>query len=217
MNIERAPGVLSITFDHPKVAKLVYDRDGNCSVHDSKGLIISRFSTVCDVVYNGQYGTPISLDGKFVFIGTWRNGLFCYEIETGALLWKKWPSKIRRIVVSDTSVIAAMDGRGIFKRNISDGEKVDEIKMSGIESLFQLNKKELFAGPKHNKYFIFRVPSLEVIRTIKASNININNCLSFILLDVFYDNNDLVFKGWEQYKNRDYRNDEQIWFERTEE
>jgi hypothetical protein len=214
MKIESVSNLLPIHFDHDKIKTLLYDTEGNLSVINKDDQQLLKFHTKASVAYNRQYGTPISPDGQYVFIGTWEQALFCYSLDTGTLVWKQTPGKVRNIIVHENLLFIEMADRGIYARDLNSGKLLKEIKMSSIDSFFLLKKIELFAGPKNGKYFLFDIPSLKIKTEIKIKSLNIHNCLSFIILDVYYKDNELMIKGWEQYKNGNNKDSKMIWFER---
>jgi hypothetical protein len=214
MKIESVSNLLPIHFDHDKIKTLLYDTDGNLSVINKDNEHLLKFHTKASVAYNRQYGTPISPDGRYVFIGTWEHALFCYSLESGTLVWKQTPGKIRNIIVHENLLFVEMADRGIYVRDLDSGKLLQEIKMSSIDSFFLLNQTELFAGPKNGKYFLFEIPFLKIKTEIKTKSLNIHNSLSFIILDVYYKDNDLMIKGWEQYKDGNYKDSKQTSFER---
>ena len=118
MTIEYRSDKLPIHFDHPLIKTLEYDLDGTLTVFGQDGRIVNVFQTPASTAFNRQYGTPISPDGKLVFIGVWDKGLFCYSIPDGRLVWKQGPGKVRKILVCDTELIVEMCDRGIYRRNI---------------------------------------------------------------------------------------------------
>ena len=118
MTIEHGSNKLTIHFDHPVIKTLAYDREGMLTVINQDGGIVNTFTTPASVAFNRQYGTPISPDGRYVFIGVWEKGLFCFSISEGRLVWKQGPGKVRKILVFDTVVIVEMCDRGIYRRNI---------------------------------------------------------------------------------------------------
>jgi hypothetical protein len=214
MKIESAPHALSIHIEHYNVQKLLYNAEGNLTVIGKDDEHLIQFQTKASIAYNQQYGTPISPDGRFVFIGTWEQGLFCYGLENGKLVWKQSPGKVGRIIVHENLLIVEMVDRGIYVRDISTGQLLNEVKMSSMDCFVLVNEKEVFAGPKNGKYFLLDIPSLKINKTISAKDLNINNSLSFIILDVFYKDKDLIIKGWEQYTNGNAADARQTPFER---
>jgi len=184
--------------------KIDFEPNGKCNVRSLDGSLITSFPTSYELAFNSQYGTPISQDEKFLFIGTWYNGLYCYEISTGKLLWKKGPGRVSTIIPIDNYVIVEMQGRGIHKRNIQTGDLVAELKMSGIASLFQIDENEIFAGPKRNRSFVYQIPELIEKQTILNSVLNPYECLSYVILDCHKAEGHLVVSGWEEYPHKDY-------------
>jgi hypothetical protein len=209
MIIESVANKLPIHFDHEKIKTLEYDRDGILSVYGKDKNILCTFKTPASVAFNRQYGTPISKDGKIVFIGVWEKGLYCYSLMRGKMLWRQGPGKVRRIIVFDKELIIEMADRGIYKRNIEDGKKIQEFKMSSISTFRQIKPDQLFAGPKYGKYFIYKIPSMELLSTINKNKLNIHDCISFVIRKVFYRNDKLMIEGFENYKNRSRSNNNQ--------
>jgi hypothetical protein len=168
------------------------------------GDFLSVFPTVYERVFNSQYGTPTSIDDKYLFVGTWYNGLYCYEITTGKLLWKKGPGKVRRIIPIENYVVVEMCDRGIYKRDIETGELVTELRMSGIECLFLISNDEIFIGPKKNIYYIYQIPELIEKYAIPGSILNPNVCLSYRVQDCHKIDDCIVVNGFEEYPHMDY-------------
>ena len=150
MTIEYRSDKLPIHFDHPVIKTLAYDREGMLTVINQDGGIVNTFTTPASVAFNRQYGTPISPDGKYVFIGVWEKGLFCYSI--------------------------------------SDGELV--------------------------KYFLYELPSLKAVGYLGMRELNVRDCLSFVITEARYEGKDLVIRGFENYAGGDYSNNQQVNFER---
>lgn len=199
-------GTLPILITHEGIKTLLYDRAGNLTVIAPDDTIVIKFPTKLSPAYNAQYGTPISTDGKAVFIGTWEYGLFCYSLETGELLWKQKPGGVRRIIVCDDLLFIEMKGRGIYTRQAAAGELVNVIKMPAVNMVIPLRSQEVFVGTYKGKYSIHRLPSFEVIHQIEPGALNINNSLSFLLAHVYYEGDTLMITGIEQHKNGTYDN-----------
>ncbi|GAB3791397.1 hypothetical protein GCM10028818_62150 [Spirosoma horti] len=214
MQIERHPNLLRIHFKHPLIQTLQYELDGLLTVIDPQGQTVNRFKTVAHIAYSAQYGTPISKDGQFVFIGTWDRGLFCFSIKEQKLVWKAGPGRVRSIIVNDSFLLVEMACRGIYRRNPCNGELMEIIKLPAIETFKQLNTNQLFAGPLKGAYWLFDLPSMQPMKQVKTRDLNINNCLSYVIQDVYYRDQILLVKGFEQYRGRNYEDKESTEFER---
>jgi hypothetical protein len=187
-----------------KIERIEIESSGKINIFSAYGELISSFPTVYERVFNSQYGAPISPDGKYLLIGTWYKGLYCYDIRTGELLWKKGPGKVRKIIPIENYVIVEMCNRGIIKRDIGTGEIVTELKMSGIECLFQISNNEIFAGPKRNVYYVYQIPDFIEKYAIPGSILNPNECLSHMIRDCQKNEGCIVVSGFEQYPHMDY-------------
>ncbi len=209
MKIVRSSGYLSIEFNNPKVKKLQYDDEGTVSVLNQDNKAISHFKTVAQVVFNSQYGTPISEDGQYVFIGNWERGLFCYSLTDGQLKWKQEPGMVRTVIPYKDLLIIEMANRGVYIRSADTRELVKVIKMSGLEVFIRISDKELFVGPKFNRYFIYSLDTLQPLYEISKKYLNINRCYSFVIKEVFYKNDELYIKGSELGKDMIYNPSEE--------
>ncbi|MFD2935363.1 PQQ-binding-like beta-propeller repeat protein [Spirosoma flavum] len=152
---------MKIHYQQENVRTIEYDVDGYLTGIDPQGETVAKFKTVASVAYNAQYGTPITKDGQFVFIGTWERGLFCYSIKDQRLIWKQGPGRVRHIILVDSSLIVEMAGRGIYKRDATKGELLQVLKMPSIDRFTQLNESELLAGPLRGKYIHYHLPTLQ--------------------------------------------------------
>lgn len=214
MQIEFLPNLLRIHFQHPLVQTLQYEPEGHLTVINPQGQTVSRFKTVASVAYNAQYDTPISKDGQLVFIGTWERGLFCYSIQEQKLVWKAGPGRVRGILVNGHTLLVEMSGRGVYRRDLYSGKLIEIIKLPSIDTFKQLNANQLFAGPLKGAYWLFDIPSMQPMKQVKTRDLNVNNCLSYVIQDVYCRNQIPLVKGFEQYRGGNYEDKEITAFER---
>ena len=177
----------------------------------NSGKPIAKFKTACEPFSSHQYGTPLSLDERFLLIGTWRKGLFCYSTETGKLIWQHGPGGVRQIIVFKDFILVEMYGRGVFNRNLKDGKIIDVFKMTAIDFLFYLNKNQIFTGPKNNNYFVI-TPELKIIRKINRNDIDQENHLSLIINGCKMSGKSLIICGFKQYPHGRYNKGKPVTF-----
>jgi hypothetical protein len=187
----------------PEVARVEYDAHGLCRAYTASSDLVSQFPTVYELAFNSQYGTPLSPDGRRVFIGNWYRGLFCYSTVTGDLLWHKGPGKVRMIVPTADHVIVEMCDRGIYKRDLSTGELVAQVKMTAIEILLPISGSEILAGPTRGSYSLYSIPNLRELQRITSSLLDPTRCLSVTIREAEKKDNLLVVRGWEEYPGMD--------------
>ncbi len=216
MNINNNGNELIINYEmSERIRKITYNTSGECKVFDVSGEVISQFKTICTIGYNQQYGTPISNDEKLLFIGSWERGIFCYEILTGKLSWKKGPGKVRRIIVSEDKLIIEMCDRGIYQRDAKSGELLKEFKIPYCDNMYVLSDKEILVGPKRNQYIILSTTDLSIIKQFHWSMLNVNESLLFSINTAKIENDYLLINGVEQYRNREETDEERYDFERV--
>lgn len=216
MNIKYDSCILTIVYNGVHdIQEVRFDNDGFCQIISKTNKVLSEFQTVCSPPYNHQYGVPISNDGKFIFIGNWEKGLFCYSVYNGNLVWKQKPGKVRNIITTSDMLLVEVCDKGIQKRAVDTGDLISEIKMKNIQFLHAISENEIFTGYIKNKYFIYEIPSLYEKYSISEAVLNPNKCFSFNILKSIKENGNLLIAGWEQYPNMNYQINGITNFERT--
>ena len=95
----------------------VYFADG--SMHWWKSKWISS--------YNIQFGIAVSLDGKFLFVQTWENGLLCLNSRTGAVVWRtKSKRGITNVFVNEDTLLCHQHERALQLLDLHTGEVLAE-------------------------------------------------------------------------------------------
>ena len=100
---------------------------------------------------------------------------------------------------TSNSIIAEMADRGIWIRDDISGKLLRKVPMSAIECLVQVGDDLVFAGPRHRAYFLFSLPEFDVVHRMPSSQLNPDASLSFVILGVLREGEELVVHGWEQY------------------
>jgi len=77
-----------------------------------------------DHVYIRQYGISVTEDGKYLFLQTWRDGLYCYETATGKLHWKSKINRVQRIYPKDDVIVCTVDFTGTVTLSVKDGMSI---------------------------------------------------------------------------------------------
>ena len=72
--------------------------------------------------YNFQFGLAVSSDGKYVFVQTWENGLFCLNSHTGEKIWRtKSKRGITSVFVNDNTLLCHQRERALQLLDIHTG------------------------------------------------------------------------------------------------
>jgi len=181
-----------------------FEESGSCRVVTASGEFLSQFQTVFEPAFNRQYPPPFSPDNRVLYVGNWERGLYCYDVATGRLCWRKGPGRVRRIFPFSDGVTVEMAGRGVFRRSQETGEVTGLIRMGGIEIARELGGGRLFIGPYRRQYLVVGRDSLERLGTIAASVLNPDGCASFVIREVFELDGLIVARGFEEYPDGDY-------------
>ncbi len=185
-----------------RATRVEFDEDGTCRAYSANEDMLSEFHTPYDPDHNSQFETPISPDGRFLFVGTWRFGVLCYDLHKGTLVWRKGPEKIRNLFLFQDRVISEASDLGLQERNAKRGNLVHRYSMPSIECLFRVSKDEIFTGPKRRKYFLMRIPGFIEIRELPQSLLNPNECTSFHISSVDRKGRNLIIWGTEEFPKR---------------
>ncbi len=216
MTMDLTPGLLTVSFadDPSNISRIEYvdtnTRRTLCQVISADGTVINRFETVCERVFNQQYGTPVSPDGERLYIGVWTRGLFCYSVSTGKVLWRIGPGRVRHILVHGDFVIFCSAGRGIYKVEGKTGTLVKRIPFSGLDVLSSMSPNELFVGTKRDWYIIYSLPELEENARIRAAWLHALCGGAYILLSAKRCGDELVLEGWRASQERSGQGSEQF-------
>lgn len=136
MRIQNHIGYFEETFDSKIISRVTCTYEGLCSVYFCDGRV-HTLTTVADV-YNRQFGIPVSLDGKVLFVSSWETGLHAYSVATGEEIWHFKSTRIKAVYVAEKYVVAIRYGESILKLNIADGTKIGELRSGTIECSFGL-------------------------------------------------------------------------------
>jgi hypothetical protein len=186
-----------------------FDDAGHCRVFATTGYLLRDFGTAYVPAFNRQYPPPFSPDQRVLYVGNWERGLFCYDVDSCQLAWRKGPGKVRHIFPFEGGATVEMAGRGLFRRAQESGELTGAIKMSGIEVALRLGRDTVFTGPFRRDYFVYDLVSLKPLARIAEAELNPDRCLSFVIREVFELEGQLVVRGFEEYPYGDYAHEGQ--------
>ena len=84
---------------------------------------IAEWTTKLISSYNFQFGLAVSSDGKYVFVQTWENGLFCLDSHTGKEIWRtKSKRGVTSVFVNDNTILCHQRERALQLLDINTGE-----------------------------------------------------------------------------------------------
>lgn len=117
--------------------------------------------------YNGQFGLSVSLDGRFAFVQFWEKGLFCYNAQTGELVWRTQRRfGITNIYVNEKTVLCHQHDRALQLLNIETGEVVKEKTPARAWGFTYLQEGYIICHTSARKWEIIRTEDLETVEEI---------------------------------------------------
>lgn len=117
--------------------------------------------------YNGQFGLSVSLDGRFVFVQSWEKGLFCYNAQTGDLVWRsKRRFGITNIYVNEKTVLCHQHDKALQLLDIETGEVIKEKTPARDWGFTYLKEGYIICHTSARKWEIIRTEDLETVEEI---------------------------------------------------
>lgn len=157
-----------------------------------------------DYVFISQYGIGITDDGKYFFVPSWKHGLYCFEMETGRLVWKSARRHPQSYVVRNDTVVCFFEMQGLEILSINDGAVLRYYPYSGASICFALTDELLLVGMKRNKYHLFN-EYLNVIQTIPSRVLNPKEYDHFMLVDAYLEHDYIQLSGFEGWRDELFR------------
>ncbi len=146
--------------------------------------------------YNGQFGLSVSLDGRFVFVQSWDKGLFCYNAQTGELVWRsKRRFGITNIYVNETTVLCHQHDKALQLLDIETGEVIKEKTPARAWGFTYLKEGYIICHTSARKWEIIRTEDLETVEEIPDKLFGKGEwCINGICLT---EENKLVWRGFQ--------------------
>lgn len=146
--------------------------------------------------YNGQFGLSVSLDGRFVFVQSWEKGLFCYNAQTGDLVWRtKRRFGITNIYVNEKTALCHQRDKALQLLNIETGEVIKEKTPARDWGFTYLKEGYIICHTSARKWEIIRTEDLETVEEIPDKLFGKGEwCINSIRLN---DEGKLVWRGFQ--------------------
>ena len=157
--------------------------------------------------YNGQFGLSVSLDGRFVFVQSWEKGLFCYNAQTGDLVWRsKRRFGITNIYVNEKTVFCHQHDKALQLLDIETGEVIKEKTPARDWGFTYLKEGYIICHTSARKWEIIRTEDLETVEEIPDKLFGKGEwCINSIRLT---EENKLVWRGFQnEFDDSDNDND----------
>ncbi len=114
--------------------------------------------------YNFQFGIAPSADGKYLFVQTWENGLFCLDAHTGEKIWRtKSKRGITNIFVHEDAVLCHQHDRALQRIDIHTGEVLEEKRAAAAWGFTALNHKYIVCRVTARQWEIVDAATLETM------------------------------------------------------
>ena len=157
--------------------------------------------------YNGQFGLSVSLDGRFVFVQSWEKGLFCYNAQTGDLVWRsKRRFGITNIYVNEKTVLCHQHDKALQLLDIETGEVIKEKTPARDWGFTYLKEGYIICHTSARKWEIIRTEDLETVEEIPDKLFGKGEwCINSIRLT---EEGKLVWRGFQnEFDDSDNDND----------
>lgn len=198
--LKSTPEGLCQTYDNALVQSVLMRRSGECTVRYLSGEE-KTFQIPSDPVYVGQFGIPLSADGRCMAVPSWETGLSVYSTLTGVRLWNVPDKRIRNVFIDQSSVVAVKYGESLLQFDLETGRKMCEIRSTSIETAYDLHDGRVFVCSVRGKYAVVRLKDLAIERQFSKSAVNPDKCLSVVITDASVSNGQILLRGFESGRN----------------
>lgn len=137
--------------------------------------------------YNFQFGLAVSSDGKYVFVQTWENGLFCLNSHTGEKIWRtKSKRGITSVFVNDNTLLCHQRERALQLLDIHTGVVLLEKRPATAWGFTSIDHNHIVCQVTARKWELIDTNALETRKTFshrEFSGGHENYCINHIELD----------------------------------
>lgn len=115
--------------------------------------------------YTSQFGIAVSNDGKYVFLQTWENGLFCFDARTGNKIWRtKSKRGITDTFVLDDAILCQQHDRALQLLDVNTGAVITERRVSSW-GFTAIDHKHIICRTRAKQWDLIEAASLKTIRS----------------------------------------------------
>lgn len=161
----KATGYFAIAFGEGAIRLITLDTlgwfDPVVTVRFADGHV-STWETQWISSYNFQFGTAVSIDGKYIFIQTWENGLFCLDANTGEKVWRtKSKRGITSIFVNENTLLIHQRSRALQLVDIHTGEILQEKRPATAWGFTAIDHKHIVCHVTARRWEVINSENLE--------------------------------------------------------
>lgn len=151
-----------------------------------------------DVGYLKQFGISLTYDAKYFFIQSWELGLYCFELETGFLMWHYKQKQAYDLVIRKNTVICRFLDKGIKVLDIQSGKQLINYPLGYDKVFLPITDDFYLVGPQRGKYHIIDGDTRRVY-SIPYKFMNPHLFDNFIINDVSFVTGGIEIEGFEYY------------------
>lgn len=196
------------------IKEIMFYYAGKCRIVFQDGME-KEYAFCFDAVYLSQFGAPISDDGRLLFISDWERGLSVFDTYTGEQRWHYKVTRIGKVLVFPSFVLAEKLNERLIQFNIRTGEVMNQIKSGTIEELFYLTEKEVLVCSVRGKVSVVDAATLRIIKCYSNKETNPSDCLSQVIRDARLVDGEIVLYGFESCAHRNFNDRTKVDFQRV--
>lgn len=112
--------------------------------------------------YTLSFGIAVSLDGKYLYVQTWTNGLLCLDSHTGDVIWRtKSKRGITNVFVNDHTLLCHQHGRALQLLDIRSGAVLQEKRPATAWGFTSLDHRHIICQVTARRWEIIDAQTLE--------------------------------------------------------
>jgi hypothetical protein len=153
------------TFDSCPIHCIHLDKlDKEITVHFTSGETAQWQCKWAEPGYLSQFGIAASADGRYVFIQTWENGLFCFCSRTGQILWRTESKRgITNIYANQDTLLCHQHERSLQLLDIHTGKVLQEKRPATAWGFTALDHRYILCQVTAKRWEIINAQTLETV------------------------------------------------------
>lgn len=194
-------------YDNPLVQeiRLLYYYEKNDSKGDCCEVIFCDGTSVIHKLnnesgYTRQYGVPLSDDGTIMYICDWYKGLTAYDTRSGKELWRINKPHIRMTQLFQDFGVTLQSAEALIQFDLQTGTVLTEIggkECIEMDRMFFLKDELVLIYRYHESACIVDCRTMTIAKRIDPRILDPYKCLSFVLLNTYVKDNQVIAVGWE--------------------
>ena len=146
--------------------------------------------------YIKQFGVTVTLDGKYIFVQTWENGLFCLDSRTGEKLWRtKSKRGITSLFLNEKTLLIHQRNHALQLVDIHSGEVIREKRPATAWGFTAIDHNHIICQVTARRWEVIHGETMDVVQTFSHREFT-NGHENYASRPICVEDNHLIIRGF---------------------